>query len=78
MKKFILNETEETDNCTETDNFLENTPSGTSDSEKETSSFVSVTFEEAARQIKAVTDPLTQPLTHLCELMQELRNERAH
>ena len=44
----------------------------------ETSSSVSVTSEEVVRQIKALTDPLTQQLAHLCELMQELRNEQAH
>ena len=44
----------------------------------ETSPKVSVTFEEVARQIKAVTDPPTQQLVHFCELMQELMNEQAH
>ena len=49
-----------------------------SDPENETSSSVSVTSEEVARQIKTVRDPLTQQLAHLCELVKELRNEKAH
>ena len=48
-----------------------------SDPETETSPSVSVTSDEVARQIKAVVDPLTQQLAHLCELMQEVRNEQA-
>ena len=49
-----------------------------SDLKAETSPSVSVTSEGVARQIKAVTDPLTQQLAHLCELRQKLRNEQAH
>ena len=49
-----------------------------SEDEIETSPCASVTSVEVARQIKAVTDPITQHLAHLCELMQELRNEQAH
>ena len=49
-----------------------------SDLETGTSPSVSVMSEEVARQTKAVTDHLTQQLAHLCELMQELRNEQAH
>ena len=33
--------------------------------------------EEVARQIKAVTDPLSEQLTQPCELMPELRKEQA-
>ena len=47
-------------------------------SRKETSSPASVTSGEVARPIKAVTNPFTPQLAHLCELMQELRNEQAH
>ena len=57
---------------------IENTPRRMSDHEVEASPSVSVTSEEVAWQVKAVTDPLTQQLAHLCELMQELRNEQAH
>ena len=32
-----------------------------------------VTSEEATRQIKAATDPLTRQLERLCDLMRELR-----
>ena len=39
---------------------------------------VSVTSEEVVRQIRAVTDPLSQQLAHLCELMREHRNEQAN
>ena len=49
-----------------------------SDPKTETSSSVSVTFEEVACQIKAATDPLTQRLANLCELMQELKNEQTN
>ena len=49
-----------------------------SDPKTETSSSVSVTSEEVARQIKTATDLLTQQLANLCELMQELKNEQAN
>ena len=49
-----------------------------SDPITETSSSVSVTSEEVARQIEAETDSLTQQLAHLCVLMDELRNVHAH
>ena len=44
----------------------------------EASPGVSITYEELKRQIKAVTDPLNQQLAQRCELMQELRCEKAH
>ena len=44
---------------------LANTPSRMSDHEAEISSSVSVTSGEVAREIRAVTDPLTQQLAHL-------------
>ena len=47
-----------------------------SDHKIETSPSVSVTSGEVARQMKAVTDRLTQQLALLCELMQELREEQ--
>ena len=49
-----------------------------SDIENETSTSESVASEDVAPQIRAVTDPLTQQLAHLCELMKELRDEQAH
>ena len=45
------------------------------DHDVENSSSVSVTSDEVARQIRAVTDPFTQQLAHLCQLMHDLRNE---
>ena len=45
--------------------------------ETDTPPSTSVTSEEVARQIKAETDPLTQQLAHLCELMQEIDNVQA-
>ena len=48
-----------------------------SDHEVEKFPSISVMSAEVARQIETVTDPPTQQLAHLCELMQELRNEQA-
>ena len=42
----------------------------------ETSASVSVTSGEFASQIRAVTDPLSQQLAHLRELLRELKNEQ--
>ena len=79
MKRSVAVEPEETDGSTETGSLLEKTlTSRMSDPKTETSSSVSVTSEEVACQIKAATDPLTQPLANLCELMQELKNEKAN
>ena len=78
MKKIVAIETEETDSSTETYSLLEKIPRRMSDPKTETSPSVSVTSEEVGRQIKAVTDPLTQQLAHLCVIMQKLRNEQAH
>ena len=47
-----------------------------SNHEIETSANVFVTSEKVARQIKAVTHPLSEQLTHPCELIRELRNEQ--
>ena len=59
----------------ETENLMANTPSRMSDREAEISWSISVTSGEVARQMRAVTDPVTQQLGHLCELMRELKNE---
>ena len=44
------------------------------DPESETSSSGAVTSEGVESQMRAVTDPLTQQLAHLCELMKDLRD----
>ena len=49
-----------------------------SDPEIETSSSEAVTSEDSKRQIRAVTDLLTQQLAHLCELKMELRDAQTH
>ena len=69
MSRSVAVETEENDNSTETNVLLE---------DMETSPSLSVTSEEVVRYIKKVIYPLIQQLDHLCELMQELRNEQAH
>ena len=67
MKRSVAVETEETDGSIETESLLEYTPLRMSYPKNETSSRESVTSVYVARQIKAVTDPLTQQLAHLCE-----------
>ena len=74
MKRFVAVETEEIYSRTETENLPGHTPRRMSDPKIETSSGEAITFEDAERQIRAVTDPLTQQLSHLCELMKELRD----
>ena len=76
MKKTVSVETEETDSSTETGSSIENTPRKMSDHEMETSPSVSVMSEEVARQVEAVTDPLSAQLAQLCLLMPELRKEQ--
>ena len=49
-----------------------------SDHEIETSLSLFVLFEEVARQIRAVADPLLQQLAHVCELMREVKNEQVN
>ena len=68
MKKSVAVETEETNSSTETASLIEKNARTMSHHEIETSTGASVTSEEAARQIKAVTDPLPQQLAQLCEL----------
>ena len=72
MKRAVAIETDQTDSSTETESLKEKTPRLMSDHEVETS-----TRLYFALQIKAVNDPLTQQIAHLCKLMQELRNEQA-
>ena len=78
MKKSVAVETEQNDSSTETESLLAHTPRKMSDPEIETSSSESVTSEDVERQTRAVTDPLTQQLAHLCELMKELRDSHTH
>ena len=77
MERSFAVEPEETDSSTETESLLKKTWRRVSDPETDTSTCVSVTSGEVARQIKAVIDPLTHQLAHFCQLMQELRNELA-
>ena len=60
MERTVSDQTDEIDSITETESLIENTLRSMSDHEVETSPSVSVTPEEVARQIKAVTDPLSQ------------------
>ena len=78
MKRSFAVETEETDSSTETESSLGHTPRRMSDPEIETSSSETVTSGDVERQIRAVTDPLTQQLAHLCELLKELQDEQTH
>ena len=72
MKRTIAVEADEIDSSTATESFIENTPKMMSDHKVETSPSVSVTSEEVSRQVKAVTDPLTQQLAHLCRFLHEI------
>ena len=49
-----------------------------SDTEIETSPSEAVTSEDLERQIRTVTDRLTQQLAHLCQLMKDLRDTHTH
>ena len=67
-------ETEGTDSSTEIESALAHTPRRMSDPEIETSSSEALTSESVQRQIRAVTDPVT----HRCELVKELREAQMH
>ena len=75
MKTSVAVEIDETDSSTDTESLIDIIPKKMSDHEVETSPSVSVTSEKFARQIKPATDPLTQQLAHLFELLQELGSE---
>ena len=77
MKLAISVETD-IDTSTETENLRENIPRRKSDHKMETSTSVSITSEAVDRQIRAVIDPPSQQLAHLCELMRELKNEQSN
>ena len=78
MKKFIGTETDDIENSTETESLIANAPSRMSNHKTENFSSVSVAPEEVAPLIKAVTDPLTQQLTHLFEFIRELNIKQAN
>ena len=63
---------------TETESLIATTPRKMWDHDVDNARSVSVMFTEVAKQIRLVTDPLTQQLAHLCELMRELKNEQAN
>ena len=78
MERTISVETEDIGSSTETESLIENTPRKMSEYEIEASPSVSVTFAEAFRQIRAVTDPLSPQLARLFKLMRERKNEQAN
>ena len=77
MKRAIGTETDDIVSSNEAASLMANTPSRMSDHEAENSSNVSVTSWEVAREVRAVTDPLTQQLPHICELLRRFNNEQA-
>ena len=77
MKRTIGTEPEDTDSSFKAENLVTKTPGGISDHEVKNSSSLSVMAGEAAWQNKVVTDPLTQQLAHLWELMRELKNKQS-
>ena len=78
MKRSVAVETEENDSSTEIESLLAHTPRRMFDPKIETSSCEAITSEDVEHQIRAVIDPLTQQLAHLCELMKELRDAHTH
>ena len=76
MKRTIGIETKDTNSNTETESLVVNTPGRRPDKEDESSPNVSVTSEEVACQIKAVTDSLSQKIAQLCKIMHKLRSEQ--
>ena len=78
MKRTTGIKTDDVETSTETESFIAVTPRRASDCEAENSSSVSVTSDEVAWPIRAVTDLLTQQLAHICNLMRELKNEHAN
>ena len=77
MRRTTGTETNDIESSTETEILTTNALGKMSDHEIENFPSISVTSEEVACQIRANTDPLTQQLAHLCELMRELENEQA-
>ena len=72
MKRSAAVQTEENDSSTETESSLAHTPKRMSDPKTEASPSEAVASEDVERQIRAVTDPLTQQLAQFCALMNEL------
>ena len=78
MKRSVAVETKQTDSSAETESLVGHTSRRRPDPKIETSSSEAVTSEDVERQIKAVTDPLTQQLAHFGELMKKLWHAQTH
>ena len=78
MKRSVAVETVEHDSSFGIESLIEYTPRIMSDPGNDPALSVSVTSEDVERQIKAVTDLITQQLPHICESMKELGDEQAH
>ena len=78
MKRTVAVETDDIDRSAKIASLMGITLGRVSDHEIETSPSVSVTSEEVAQKIKAVTDLLSQQIAHLCEFMRELGNEQVN
>ena len=76
MQRSIATNMDDIESCTETVNLIASTPSRLSDHEVDKTRSVSITCEEVVWQIRVVTDPLTQQLAHLCELICELKKKQ--
>ena len=77
MKRTIGTETDDTDISTEIESLVAKILCKLFDHDVEHSLSVSVTSQEVVWQIKAATDPLTQQLAHVCDLMRVLKNEQS-
>ena len=78
MKRSAAVQTEEDDSSTEIEISLSHTPRRMSDPKTEASSSEAVASEDVERQIRAVTDPLTQQLAQFCALLKELGDAQTH
>ena len=76
MKKTVSTETDDIESSKKIEKIIANTSMRLSDHPIEKTSSNSVTSEEVAGQIKAVSDPLTRQLERLCKLMRKLENEQ--
>ena len=76
MKRTIGNEIDNIESSTEIERIIAFSLSRILDREPKNSSSVSVTFKEVARQLKVITDPLTQQLSQLCDLVRESKNKQ--
>ena len=75
MKRTVSTETKDIDS-TKTESLIrKKTPNAMADHEPENSSCTFVTSEKVTWQIKAMTDPHTQQMKRLCEILQEVEEE---